>query len=388
MNPISSSLGAPSRSFQLTIKAVLLPVMMVVLTTQTIRAGSATWDLDPNNGDWNRAANWTPNVVPNGPADIAALATSNKTAVSLSASVEVSEILFSSGANAYTIRTPANETLSISGPGIMNSSGVTQGFIADQSVSNAFYGGKVVFLNGARAGNRIVFSVVAGQVGEYSDHSGTMEFYDRSSADHAILKIFGATKFGSESGMISFLGSSTAAGGRFFVHAGENGGAEATLHFFRQSTAANAILTNYGGLGFGDTATAGRSRISNDGRLTFNDRASADQAVINNNCDGSGDYYYNGSINFWQSATAGAATIINHGGASLGALGGNTDFSFTSTAEDALLIAQGGINGGAGASITFSLQVSDTPTAGNATLIARPGVGGGTGGLNPIWANK
>jgi len=34
-------------------------------------AGSATWELDPISGDWNTAANWTPNGVPNGTAAFA-----------------------------------------------------------------------------------------------------------------------------------------------------------------------------------------------------------------------------------------------------------------------------------------------------------------------------
>jgi hypothetical protein len=53
------------------------------------QAGSATWDLDPISGDWNTAANWTPNGVPNGRADIATFGLSNTTDVSISANTEV-----------------------------------------------------------------------------------------------------------------------------------------------------------------------------------------------------------------------------------------------------------------------------------------------------------
>ena len=41
-------------------------------------AGSATWNLDPINENWNDAANWMPNTVPNGPADVATFGVSDK----------------------------------------------------------------------------------------------------------------------------------------------------------------------------------------------------------------------------------------------------------------------------------------------------------------------
>jgi hypothetical protein len=44
--------------------------LLFLLPTLTY-ATSAQWDLDSISGDWNTAANWTPNEVPNGPADIA-----------------------------------------------------------------------------------------------------------------------------------------------------------------------------------------------------------------------------------------------------------------------------------------------------------------------------
>ncbi len=57
-------------------------------------AASATWQLNPGSGAWTMAANWSPNVVPNGPSDAATFGISNTTA-----SIEVAEIDFSPGAS-------------------------------------------------------------------------------------------------------------------------------------------------------------------------------------------------------------------------------------------------------------------------------------------------
>jgi hypothetical protein len=43
---------------------------LMFLVPSVTYAISAQWDLDPISGDWNTAANWTPNEVPNGPADL------------------------------------------------------------------------------------------------------------------------------------------------------------------------------------------------------------------------------------------------------------------------------------------------------------------------------
>ena len=50
-----------------------LPLALVYLcfvaaigVSNSVRAGSATWDLNPGSGDWNTATNWTPATVPNG----------------------------------------------------------------------------------------------------------------------------------------------------------------------------------------------------------------------------------------------------------------------------------------------------------------------------------
>jgi autotransporter-associated beta strand protein len=51
----------------------LLGVILLILSLVSavhVQADSATWNLNPTNGDWNTADNWTPNVVPDGPSDV------------------------------------------------------------------------------------------------------------------------------------------------------------------------------------------------------------------------------------------------------------------------------------------------------------------------------
>jgi len=52
------------------IVAAIRCFLMFLLPTGAY-AISAQWDLDPISGDWNTADNWTPNGVPDGPADTA-----------------------------------------------------------------------------------------------------------------------------------------------------------------------------------------------------------------------------------------------------------------------------------------------------------------------------
>jgi hypothetical protein len=102
--------------------------LMFLVPTLTY-AINAQWDLDPISGDWNTPANWTPVEVPNAPGDSARFGLSNTTSVSISENTEVNGITFTSAAtNPYTITASPGLTLTISGVGIRNNSGITQNF--------------------------------------------------------------------------------------------------------------------------------------------------------------------------------------------------------------------------------------------------------------------
>src|SRR2546421_2929926 len=104
-----------------------LLLLLNLTIAMNVRAGSATWSLNPTSDDWNTASNWMPNTVPNGPADVATFENSNEPNLFLSAVTEVSEVVFNPGASAFTITTTdVNIPLIISGPGVTNNSGITQ----------------------------------------------------------------------------------------------------------------------------------------------------------------------------------------------------------------------------------------------------------------------
>jgi hypothetical protein len=132
---------------------------LMFLVPSITYAISAEWDLDPISGDWNTATNWTPMGIPNGPADVATFGLSNMTDVSISADIEVNGIIFTAAAtNPYAITASHTAsqsfTLTISGSGITNNSGVTQNFVTggpgDNNVTSS--SGQIQFTNSATAG--------------------------------------------------------------------------------------------------------------------------------------------------------------------------------------------------------------------------------------------
>ena len=98
------------------IKLLILLNLTLAFALDT-QAGSATWNLNPINGDWNTAANWTPPTVPNGASDVATFGTSNQTEISLSAPVTVAQITFDTDVK-YNITCRAGTSLTFTGFGI------------------------------------------------------------------------------------------------------------------------------------------------------------------------------------------------------------------------------------------------------------------------------
>src|SRR4030095_8387742 len=152
--PIFKS-GALPRFLRATCIAGLLPALVLLLTIQSSHAGSAKWKASPATGNWNTAGNWSAGGPPNGSADTATFAFSSITGVSLSADTEVNSIVFNAGARAFPITGPASSptfTLSISGVGITNNSGVTQNLVT------AVDGATISFTNSATAGSLTAFT--------------------------------------------------------------------------------------------------------------------------------------------------------------------------------------------------------------------------------------
>ena len=376
-----------------------LPLALVYLcfvapigVSNSVRAGSSTWDLNPGSGDWNTATNWTPATVPNGSADTATFAFSNTTEVSNSANTVVDGIIFSPGASSFTITASSGSTFTLSGVGITNNSGTAQNFVAAPSrrPANAI---RLFFKNSATAGSRTFFTMNGGAT--FGASPGWTLFDDSSSAGSGTFTNNGPTTasqtFGG--GATVFAGSATAANGTFTNNGGtvssRVNSTSGNTDFGGTATAANGIFTNKaatvsGGDG-GDTAffessTAGNATITNEGGIVSG---------------GSG-----GRTTFsglFGTSTAGNATITNNGGTVSGASGGVTAFEGffeivspgtrvfgSSTAGNATIINNGssvsGASGGKTIFFTDSSNSFGTSTAGNATLIANGGTNGGEGG--------
>ena len=89
---------------RLILPILLLPALLFFLAPQSLHAGSATWNLNPTNSDWNTAANWVPATVPNAILRTwPPLMPTSAPHVTLSASVQVDSLVFNPGAGGYTI---------------------------------------------------------------------------------------------------------------------------------------------------------------------------------------------------------------------------------------------------------------------------------------------
>jgi autotransporter-associated beta strand protein len=295
---------------------------------------SAQWNLDPISGDWNTADNWTPNGVPNGPADIATFGLSNTTDVSISANTEVNSLIFTQAAtNPYTISASANITLTISGAGIINNSGMAQNFVTN----GGQFSGQIRFTNHATAGSFTIFTNNHG-VGNFG--GGNTSFFDTSSA-----------------GSATFINNNGAAGGL----------SQGFMHFSDNSTASNATIINQGST---------LANIGNGGGTGFIESSSGGNATIINN-GGAANSAGGGSTFFADSSTAASAILTNNAGTVSGAFGGATVLFGDTTAGDGVFINNGGTVSGAGGGRTI---FSGNSTAGNSTLIANSGTNGGLGG--------
>jgi len=272
---------------------------VLLLTAQISLAGSATWLLSPQDSAWENANNWTLGGPPHGPSDIATFAQSSQRDVNISTSVEVNSIVFSSGSASFTLSVPTygviGGDLIISGTGVINSSSVFQTF-----VNRA----QIVFNNASTAANAQMH--IVNDTGFYA---------------------------GTPAGVTIFNDTSTAAGASIENVSGHLDYYAGKTIFNDASSAGHASITNYGAP---ETHGSGTT-------TTFNGTSTAANAFIENwgshSLEGGA-----GGTSFNETSTAGHATITNHGSDDYP---GATGFNASSTADSAILIANGGEHGGA-----------------------------------------
>ncbi|HEY2801412.1 MAG TPA: autotransporter-associated beta strand repeat-containing protein, partial [Chthoniobacterales bacterium] len=345
------------------------------LMTQQVDAASATWNLHPTNGEWNNPLNWMPATVPNGPADMATFGLSNVTDLFLSANTEVAGVVFSPGASVYTITASPTFTLTLSGTGITNGSGITQNFVA--AVDSAGHAGAITFTHNATVSTSTTLTANGSLVPNID--GAAITFLDSSTAGAGTLTVNGGATVAGNGGSARFYDTSSAGNAAVTINAGAvNGGNWGEVDFYDRSTAAQATFMNNGPV-FGELGNIG-------GFLIFHDASSAANAVIVNNggtISGAGGSF----ASFLDNSTAGAATIKNIGGAAAGAIGGQTGFGDSASAGHATIVSDGGaVSGAYGASMLFS----SNSTAGASTLIANagPGLGVLVGGMIEFAENS
>jgi autotransporter-associated beta strand protein len=266
----------------LVFRIALLSCLILSFSASITLGDSGTWVSDPANNDWNTAANWSSNTVPDGGFDTATFGFSNATDVSLSLIVNLAGITFNSDAGPYTITSPPGTFLTIESVGLNNESSATQTFratTAPDGTSGGFQffvtaGTNTVFINDARA-------IVGGS-------SGNLQFVANASAGSATIVNRG--------GIVS----------------GAGGG---ETYFFNQTNGGTATIINEAGLVSGaiggltwlleDVATAGSSSITAGG------------ATVSG--------AFGGITRFDRPSTAGNATLLATAGSNGGA-GGVIEF--------------------------------------------------------------
>ncbi len=307
--------------------------LLLFLTISLASAGSATWGNNPSSGDWNAAANWTPQTVPDGPGDVATFGQSAVTNVSINATiVEVSNIVFTHLADPFIISLASNNNnglLDVTGSGIINHSRTTQKIVCGENTG-------VFFTNGT--------------AGEHMSFIGAGASFAFSGVASAESATFDVSSSGIYQGHLIFDDSSTVA------NATINASNSAGVSLYSSSSSDNAIFA-----------------ISSGAFLAFA-AATADHATAT--CIG-GQGIYGSSILFQGLASAGEGYFTAIGGTTSGEAGSDIDFYDFSTAADATFV----INGGAGPSLAGALLLfENSSTAANATITVNGGAGGAEGG--------
>jgi autotransporter-associated beta strand protein len=351
-------------------------VMLLFFLATAAFAGSATWKANPGSGTWNTAANWTPATIPNGAADTATFAFSGTKNVFFSADTEVNGIVFNAGASPFTLINQA-PTVTISGKGITNNSGIVQNFTPGS--------GQIVFANSATAGSLTSFT-----------NGGAIAFAGSSSAGKATF---------SNDGELTFLNTSTAGDATFINEGGKVSGAGgATIVFDTGSTAGNALITTNGGAVNGalNAETLFRGNAGNatlianggsgggpGGLIHFVDASRGGTARV--------EVFGNGNLDISGHATPGMTVGSMEGNGrvflgtrklTVGSNNQNTTFSGS--------IRDGGANGGIGGSLaktgTGELVLGRGNTYTGGTIITRGHLtvnnqGGSGTGIGPVQVN-
>ncbi|MEO6750296.1 MAG: hypothetical protein ABIP85_00825, partial [Chthoniobacteraceae bacterium] len=337
-----------------------------------VDGGTATWNNVTTN--WTNAAG-TANAAWQQGVGIFSAGSGTAT---LGDNITATELQFVAGSGAYTVNAAPGFTLTITGAGITNTSGVTQNFVT--AVNGAGQRGDLLFTNNASAGTLTIITNNGGTTAGVGFLAGRTRFTDAASAGNATINNNGATV-------------NTPSGTTFFSNSSTAGSATINNNPTADATAYNAYVS----LTFSNTSNAGTATINNNGATasatfatgtSFRDSASALNAVINNNGGTTSAFFSGGQTGFNNTSTAGSATITNFAGTVSGASGGATSFTGDSiiniaTAGSATIINNGPAftTSSAGGNTSFD-SFSSAGTAiitNNPSTVAGAGSSGSTG---------
>ncbi len=307
-------MNTPIKSFRSFLRVLLCgSAFLFLMVAARAYAGSATWNLNPTSSDWNTIANWTPNTVPNSPSDVATFGSSSNTQISISANTEINAINFNPGADPYTITPEPAVTLTISGLGANNNSGIMQNFVSGGDNNDR---GRISFFNSATAGSDTIYVV----------RDGTLQ----------------------TNGVIDFNDFSTAGEATFVVEGGTSIDGYGTINFNESSSAGNAMFTSEPGTD-GDL----------HGYIVFNSTAKAGSATFLLQAGEALGSSFRPALAFLSNSSAENATITAEGATTSGVTGqAAVFFGDATTADNATLVALAGSNGGNGGQILFDRQAS------------------------------
>ncbi len=183
--------------------------VLFVVTAPHIHAGSATWKSNPVSNDWNNPANWSPNTVPNGPADVATFMASSVTDISIPGTVELDTMFFdfnTSPSYTFTLIPAAGEaSLIFSGGGIsMGVDTPTQNFVVSTDAAGGH--STITFEDGTYVNGNPSFFIQANPV--VGQPGGMILFRGDADAGLGLYTVDGSIVSGGSPGEVHFLGAS------------------------------------------------------------------------------------------------------------------------------------------------------------------------------------
>jgi autotransporter-associated beta strand protein len=278
-------------------KIKLVIILSLAISVETY-ADSATWNLNPTSNDWDTAANWTPNSVPDGSDDDATFDQSNTTDVVVGATELVRNLIFAPDADPFTITVNARRTFSLL-DGIVNDSGSNQTLVALADPGGR--SGTITFDVGARAGTMMTI-ITQGNFVANLGNGGLVLFNASASAEANTFINRGATVDAGFGGRIIFFGSgANAAQSTITNEAGTVTGADGGFTSFDTGASAATsvivaegatVLNAFGGvILLSDGADAGTASLTAEegsnggrgGRVILGDITGSGQVEINGN---------------------------------------------------------------------------------------------------------